>query len=155
MKELVRDTVVGKLLRLVSRGKILPFEEERDPSFVDQYIDKEKSRRMAHHGTVDEEEKDGGDEQARDSDGGSSEQTPQGSNERRRSGNNARVSNQQQPLFEQPRRSSDTRVGDNDTQRNAHGHPIDPEKGRDASIVTWYSDKDPEVSHHSLEVNTN
>lgn len=154
MTELIRDTVFGKCLRLVSRGKILPFEEERDPGLVERYIDKEKSRRMAHHGTVDEEEKDGETGHNRVSDGESSGRSPGDSDNRRgneggEGRNDRRGVSQQNAPFEESRHSSDTRVGggENDTHRNAAtGHPVDPEKGRDASIVTWYSDEDSEVS---------
>ena len=44
------------------------------------------------------------------------------------------------------RNSSGTRVGSGDVQRNeVGGVKVDPEKGRDASIVTWFDKNDPEV----------
>ena len=58
MKELVRDTVFGHFLRLVTGGRVLPYEEDRDPSLWKRYIDVEKSGRMAHHGHTEDEEED-------------------------------------------------------------------------------------------------
>lgn len=41
-----------------------------------------------------------------------------------------------------------TRVDDGETQVNeVSGVKIDPEKGRDISVVSWYSDNDPEVRY--------
>jgi hypothetical protein len=46
------------------------------------------------------------------------------------------------------RSSSHTIVASEDNERNSEvsGVRADLEKGRDVKIVTWYSDKDPEVS---------
>lgn len=121
MKELFRDTVAGHIFRLITRGKVLQYEEERDPSLWKRYVDKEKSGRMASHGhTGEPDEKD---EEAGNTDG------------ERQNGNNA------------SRESSDTQVGSpENTRRNeASGVMVDPEKGRDATIVTWFGDDDPEV----------
>lgn len=46
MKELIRDTVLGHFLRLITKGKVLPYAEDRDPSLWERYIDKEKSGRV-------------------------------------------------------------------------------------------------------------
>ena len=55
--------------------------------------------------------------------------------------------NQGSPVLRTSRTSSDTRVASTDQQYNeVGGVPVDPEKGRDAAIVTWFSDSDPEVS---------
>lgn len=50
MSDLIRDTVSGHFLRIVSRGKLLPYAEDRDPSLWKEYVSFEKSNRMAHHG---------------------------------------------------------------------------------------------------------
>jgi DHA1 family multidrug resistance protein-like MFS transporter len=129
MKELVRDTVVGHLLRLATRGKVLQYEEERDPSLWKRYVDKEKSGRMAHHGNTEEEEKE---EAADASDDNMQQQQRFGVAE----GNTTADT----------RNSSDTRVGSGEAQRNELSRvPVDPERGRDISIVTWFGDNDPEV----------
>ncbi len=134
MKELVRDTVLGHFLRLVTGGRVLPYEEDRDPSLWKRYIDKEKSGRMAHHGHTEEEEKD---EEEADAKGDSTQQQQRaGAAEGNATANT--------------RDSSDTEVGSGDVQRNeVSGHRIDPEKGRDVSIVTWFGDDDPEVCSSS------
>ena len=54
MTELIRDTVFGHFVRIVSRGKILPYAEDRNPSLWRRYVHDEKTQRMAHHGQTDE-----------------------------------------------------------------------------------------------------
>jgi DHA1 family multidrug resistance protein-like MFS transporter len=129
MKELIRDTVLGHALRIATRNKVLPFEEERDPELWKRYIDKEKSGRMAHHGTTAEEEKE---ENAKDAE---------------RNDENGERQGVQDPRYRHNSRdSSDTRVASHDARRNEFSDvPLDPEKGKDVTIVTWYSDTDPEV----------
>jgi DHA1 family multidrug resistance protein-like MFS transporter len=135
MKELVRDTVVGHLLRSVTRGKVLRFEEERDPSLWKRYVDKEKSGRMAHHGDVEEEKKE--EQEGNDT-----------SNENMHEQQRAGVA--EGDTTANTRNSSDTRVGSGEARRNeVSGVPVDPEKGRDVSIVSWFGDNDPEVCTYS------
>ena len=55
MSELIRDTVVGHFLRVISRGKLLPYAEDRDPSLWKKYINIEKSNQMAKHGHTGQE----------------------------------------------------------------------------------------------------
>lgn len=148
--ELVRDTAFGHALRLITGGKVMTFEEERDPSIWKRYIDKEKSGRMAHHGHIGEEEKE-------TKEGDDTESTERGTGEREvnDSNGNANSTGRDQSttqaggvLSGDTRRSSETRTGstDNGQQRNEiSGVPVDPEKGRDVSVVTWYGDDDPEV----------
>jgi MFS transporter, DHA1 family, multidrug resistance protein len=129
MKELVRDTIVGHLLRLATKRRVLHYEEERDQSLWKRYLDKEKSGRMAHHGSPEEEEKE---ETGDGSDNSTQEQQRAGVAEGSTTANT--------------RNSEDTQVGSGDAQRNeVSGVRIDPEKGRDVSIVTWFGDDDPEV----------
>jgi DHA1 family multidrug resistance protein-like MFS transporter len=133
MKELIRDTVFGHGLRLITRGRVLQYEEDRDPSLWKRYIDKEKSGKMAHHGTTEDEEK---------------EEEKEKDDESKSSGNDEeRQPTAEQSAAETSRHSSDTRVGSPGVQRNEiSGVKVDPEKGRDVSIVTWFSEDDPEVS---------
>ncbi|CAG8977637.1 hypothetical protein HYALB_00006587 [Hymenoscyphus albidus] len=126
MRELFRDSTFGHVVRLVTRGRVLQFEEESNPSLWERYVDREKSGRMAHHGHVGEEEK------------GPSKETE---------GNyhDGRQSEQRQTNAEDNRVSSDTRTESNEQQRNAaSGAAVDPEKGRDVTVVTWYGEHDPE-----------
>jgi DHA1 family multidrug resistance protein-like MFS transporter len=110
MTDLFRDTIAGKIARIVSKGKLLPHHEEKDPSIWKKYVNHEKSARVAHHGHPGEEKQE------------EENQTPAspGSDD-----------------------SSRTRQGD--VERNALGHKIDPEKGRDVNIV-HFEENDPEVS---------
>ncbi|KAH8783964.1 putative caffeine resistance protein 5 [Hyaloscypha finlandica] len=128
MKELVRDTIVGHLLRLATKRRVLQYEEERDQSLWKRYLDKETSGRMAHHGSPEEEEKE---ETGDGSDNSTQEQQRAGVAEGSTTANT--------------RNSEDTQVGSGDAQRNeVSGVQVDPEKGRDVSIVTWFGDDDPE-----------
>jgi DHA1 family multidrug resistance protein-like MFS transporter len=84
---------------------------------------------MAHHGSPEEEEKE---ETGDASDNSTQEQQ--------------RASVAEGNTTATTRNSSDTQVGSGDAQRNeVSGVPVDPEKGRDVSIVTWFGDDDPEV----------
>ncbi|KUJ20399.1 putative caffeine resistance protein 5 [Mollisia scopiformis] len=124
MKELFRDTVTGHAIRILTKGRVLQYEEERDPSLWKRYVNKEKSGHMAHHGhTGEPDEKE---EESGDTDG----------------------QQQQHNGDSTSRESSDTRVGhpeNTHARRNeVSGVLVDPEKGRDVTIVTWFSDDDPE-----------
>ena len=114
--ELIRDTVVGHALRLVSGGKILPYAEDKDPNLWKRYVDREKTADMAHHGHTGPEEADGDD------------------------ANSPRDS--QTAIRRTPTTASSR---DEDVPRNAVGDRIDQEKGRDINVVHWYGDNDPEV----------
>lgn len=113
MTELIRDTAFGHIVRFVSRGKFLQYQEERDPSIWKKFIDEKASGNLAHHGTTDPPV-----------DG----EEPEKENEKdQRSGSES---------------SSRTKVG-GDVNR-ASGVKVDPEKGKDLEVVTWYNDSDPE-----------
>ncbi|KAM3071372.1 GTPase-activating protein [Clarireedia jacksonii] len=117
MKHLFRDTTLGHVLRLATGGRVLRYEEEVDPSIWQRYVDKEASGRMAHHGTTEP------------------------ADEKYDKEDNISPPHSLSP----PRRSSDTRVASQDVHRNeVSGVPVDVEKGRDVTMVTWYGDDDPE-----------
>jgi DHA1 family multidrug resistance protein-like MFS transporter len=120
MKELIRDTVLGHVVRVATKGKVLPFQEEHNPSCWKLYVDHEKSGQMAHHGYIGDEQQneEGGERQARPV----------------------------QTISQESRDSSGTRLGSQGGRRNeASGVLVDPEKGKDVAIVTWLTDDDPEV----------
>ena len=50
MTELVRDTVFGHTVRLITKGKYMQYAEERDPKLWKQYINREQSKNMALFG---------------------------------------------------------------------------------------------------------
>jgi len=114
MTELIRDTAFGHIVRFVSRGKFLQYEEERDPSVWTKFIDEKQSGNLAHHGTTDPLE-----------DG---EEPLHGDDEKeKRSESNS---------------SSQSRAGEGDVNR-ASGAKVDPEKGKNFDVVTWYNEHDP------------
>ncbi|CZT48181.1 related to FLR1-Putative H+ antiporter regulated by yAP-1 and involved in multidrug resistance [Rhynchosporium secalis] len=145
--ELVRDTALGHALRFVTRGKVMTFEEERDPSLWKRYVDKEKSGNMAHHGHTGEEDQEKDIKQGQDS------ESPE-----RRSGEKdverGDGANQGPPTTQSGgvlnghgRRSSETRHGrseDGQHKNELSGVPVHPEKGKDVHIVNWYGENDPE-----------
>ena len=55
MSDLVRDSIFGHFIRIVSRGKLLPYAEDRDISLWKDYVNIEKSNHMADHGHTGEE----------------------------------------------------------------------------------------------------
>ena len=123
----------------------MTFEEERDPSLWKRYVDKEKSGRMAHHGHTGEEE------ERENKEGDDSESPDRGIGEKTEENGDSNTGGQEQSggvLSGNVRNSSETRLGsaDNGQRRNEiSGVPVDPEKGRDVSVVHWYGDNDPEV----------
>jgi DHA1 family multidrug resistance protein-like MFS transporter len=134
MLELFRDTTLGHFLRVLTRQKVLPYEEERDATLWKRYVDKEKSGNMARHGHVGPAEEMDEEKEEDDTDGISSDNTTSQPSDQRPGNATTHTG--------LPRTSSDTRVGSQDNQRqNAN-----LEKGRDVTIVSWYSDNDPEVS---------
>jgi DHA1 family multidrug resistance protein-like MFS transporter len=144
MKELFRDTTTGHVLRLITKGRILQYEEDRDPSLWQRYIDKEKSGRMAHHGHTGEEEKEEKDDEKNNS--GEDESGPGKDESFENDSSTQRLAGEERNQENSRRSSSDTRAGADRTHRNeVSGAAVDPEKGRDVSIVTWYGENDPEV----------
>lgn len=130
MAELIRDTAFGHVLRFVSRGKLLQYEEERDPSLYTRFIDENKSGYLAHHGDTNPPED------------GTEPETLGGVRTRENEFALEKPANRSQD-----RRSSSeqTRVGDEDANINhVSGVKVDPEKGRDRHLVTWWGENDPE-----------
>ena len=128
MKELFRDTSCGHILRLLSDGKLLRYSEEENPDIWRRYVDKEKSARMAQHGHTEEEDKDVDEDS----------ETPEGEE--------SDTQQRHEQNTQQGTTASNNRPGNQERQRNeGSGVMVDPEKGKDATIVTWYSDNDPDV----------
>ncbi|KAK8196736.1 GTPase-activating protein, partial [Zalaria obscura] len=123
--ELFRDTAVGHILRLVTKRKVLLHEEERDPSLWQKYIDEKKSGYMAHHGTTDPPE----DNESIHGLGGV----------------RTREGQEVQPQARRTSSGSSTTLAGDDVQINhASGVKVDPEKGKDIHLVSWFGDNDPE-----------
>lgn len=130
MSELIRDTVFGHVVRFITKGRVLQYAEERDPSLWKQYLDREQTKNMALYGHPDDKTPE--EKQERESAPVSETQSNANGNV-----NGANLSDE----------SSQTRAEDGDHQLSSTitGQKIDPEKGRDTTMVTWFGDNDPEV----------
>ncbi|GAB7350828.1 hypothetical protein MBLNU459_g1361t2 [Dothideomycetes sp. NU459] len=119
MSDLFRDAPVGQLIRWVSGNKWLQYPEEKDPSIWKNFIDKEKSGNMAMYGAAEppnDEEK-------------NEEQQQNGSS----------------PSHENRRSDSSGTLAGNDQEYNQmSGKPVDPEKGKNIDMVSWYGPEDPD-----------
>ena len=137
MRELLRDTAFGHLIRLVSGKRLLKFPEEADPSIWTRFIDEKKSGYLAHHGDTDPPE----DGLILEGLGG------------------VRTRENEYSLFPPPRlwnlervQSYNSRAG-SAVINQASGIKVDPEKGRDSHLVSWWGDNDPEnVRLYSISV---
>ena len=52
MYELIRESAFGQIVRLITRNKVFRYPEEKDLSIWEKYINQEKSRNMAVHGST-------------------------------------------------------------------------------------------------------
>jgi len=135
MAELFRDTAFGHLVRLVSRGKLLQYPEERDPSIWQQYVDEKKSANLAKYGTAEPPKDD-------DEDGNGSDEKL----EKEQQADDASPTRQRNTTRMPSSGSERTRVDEdaNATVNRVSGVKVDSEKGRDINLVTWYGADDPE-----------
>lgn len=149
MTELIRDTTFGHLLRLISKGKILPFAEERDPSLWKQFVNEEASGYAAHHGTTEPPEKKTSDTEPSDDDDPKLEQQITGTHSIGGVRTRDAYDNQDPGSSGSSER---TRMPDDGTVNIPSGVKVDPEKGRDVWIVDWYGPDDPEVSLIAISI---
>ena len=52
MKDLIRDTIFGHMVNILSGNRVFRYPEEDDPSLVDKYINQEKSLELQQTGTT-------------------------------------------------------------------------------------------------------
>jgi MFS transporter, DHA1 family, multidrug resistance protein len=136
MADLFRETAFGQFVRLITRNKVFQYPEEKDPSLWTRYIDEKKSGNLAHHGDSNPPE-DGTDMSGI---GGVRTREEQFTLEPP-----ANRQGMQQQFRHGSDGSSRTRVeSDNAHINHASGIKVDPEKGKDLHVVTWYGDNDPE-----------
>ena len=126
MSELVRDTVFGHFVRLITKGRVLQYAEEKDPSLWKQYLDRKQTKNMALYGHPEDE-------------------SPEEKKERESAPVSETQSNVNGATLSD--HSSQTGAGDGEHQLSSTitGQKIDPEKGRDTTMVTWFGQDDPEV----------
>ena len=119
MAELIRDTVFGHFVRLLTHGRVLQYAEEKDPSLWKAYIDREQTKNMALFGNTEgtESEKNNKSKEELPSSEESS-QTRDGNTEGREH---------------------------NQLHSTLTAQRVDTEKGRDITMVFWFGDDDPEV----------
>ncbi len=126
MAELMRDTVFGHFVRLVTRNRYFQYAEEKDPSLWKQFLDREQTRNMARYGHP--------------------ELTP----EEQKEVDAANLTPAQNSNDATPSGTSDHSLDKEETHEpqmhtTITGQRVDTEKGRDASMVTWFGDNDPEM----------
>lgn len=130
MSELIRDTVFGHIVRFVTKARVLQYAEEKDPSLWKQYLHRDQTKNMALYGHP-------GDE------------TPEEKQERESAPVSETQSNANGDVIgaNGSEESSQIRAGGREHQLSSTvtGQKIDPEKGRDTTMVTWFGENDPEV----------
>lgn len=120
MSDLIRDSAFGQIVRALSGNKVFLYPEEKDPEVWTRYLDKKKSANLARTGTAEPEK-----QQEKDSEK-----------------DDGRPDNSRQPSSGA---SSETHVDDENAKVNqTSGAKVDPEKGRDVDLVTWYGEDDGE-----------
>ena len=143
MAALIRDTVFGHFVRFVTKGRYLQFIEEKDPSLWKRYLDREQTQNMALFGHA---ELTTNEEKERNITAGTPPEpaTPPGA-----------VSGEPTPSddtsgsLHQEKTQEDTERRHGQMHSILTNHRLDTEKGRDATMVTWFGDDDPEVSNAS------
>jgi hypothetical protein len=135
MKETLRDTVFGQLLRLIFGPNILPYPEELDPTIWRKYVHVEKSGWMAHHGTaqphnylIDELQGQQIDEESK---GQKTQEKVEESN----------------AATPQTASRAPSTSANSETQlvTDINGIVVNPEKGKDIYVVDWSGPDDPQV----------
>lgn len=126
--DLIRDSIFGHAVRLVTRNKCFQYPEERDPEYWKKYINAEKSAEMAALGkTRTQLAREAGDTKPTD--------TPVEDEKK-----------EENDLTASPNDSSSTLTEENNnlTRNLSSGKAVDPEKGVNADIVDWWGPEDPE-----------
>lgn len=119
--DLIRDSTFGHLVRLGSGGKWFQYAEEKDTSLWKKYVNEKKSGFMSHHGNTNPPEN------------GSEEAFANIQGIRTREAASSETSSQTWP------------PNNEFTYNEASGMKVDPEKGKDRSVIDWYGPEDPDV----------
>lgn len=129
--DIVRDSIFGQCVRLITRNKVFLYEDEKNPELWEKYVNKEKSGNMATHGQPQAPKKDEKDETSEKDQDSDSSRRPASKREGSQSSNS-------------------TIVNDSENVNQASGRTIDQEKGKDNFIIDWYGDDDQDVSFPCL-----
>lgn len=118
--DLIRDSTFGQIVRLVTRGKVFQYEEERNPEIWQKFVSKEKSANMAKYGQI---------------------ETPEEEMEKQGEVGDRPDDNRLNQNRHDSDSSTSTAVGADELRK---GNKVDQEKGKDALVVDWYGPDDPE-----------
>lgn len=132
MPTIIQDSAAGQIIRLVTNGRCLRYDEEKDPSIWHKFINLDKSSQLAyqgHIGAVDVPDEDKTDSETEVESGGQRE--VHGDDEEHGAGARRIPSR----AWEQRGRRF----------QGLTGVKIDPEKGKDVSVIDWADENDPEV----------
>ncbi|KAL9099855.1 MAG: hypothetical protein Q9163_004703 [Psora crenata] len=141
MTDLIRDSIFGQTVRLITGGRVLQYMEEKDPSLWKAYLDRDQTRNMAlfGHPELSDEERKGVERKEKDN------QTQTSAGIRSPASNNVTPSGDSATTLTQEDKNGHQMHATLTNQR------VDTEKGKDASMVSWFGDKDPEVHIPSVE----
>ncbi|KAF2856096.1 MFS general substrate transporter [Plenodomus tracheiphilus IPT5] len=114
--DLIRDSAFGHIVRLVSKGNLFPYDEDKNPELWKKYLNEKKSGHAAYHGSTEAPEEE-------------VEELNQARGLRAREETHSET-------------SSHTQVADGFNE--ASGVRVDPEKGKDVHVVDWYDENDPQ-----------
>ena len=133
--DLIRDSAFGHIVRLVSGNKLFQYPEEHDPTLANRYYNVEKTRNIARYGQVtrpDDADDDDNEKKRHPSDSEEASRMPSGA---------------QTPMngAANDTDSAMTTVPLEAQVSNVVGAKVDPEKGRDLTVVDWDGPDDPEV----------
>ena len=144
MAELFRDTVFGHLVRFVTKGRYLQFIEEKDPALWKRYLDREQTQNMALFGHADlttNEEKE------KDINAGT---PPDPATPPAAASDAPTPSDETSGSLNQEKTQEDIERRQGQMHSTLTNQKLDTEKGRDATMVTWFGDDDPEVGNALL-----
>ena len=129
--DIIRDSFFGHVVRFASRNKVFQYPEEKDPSVASRYYNTEKTRNIARYGTTTVPEK------AEQEEESNAESPPESTNASKERQHDSGASDSDE--------SQSTRIQMDRQVSNVTGTPVDPEKGRDLTVVDWDGPNDPEV----------
>ncbi|QDS74474.1 hypothetical protein FKW77_006707 [Venturia effusa] len=117
--DLIRDTAVGQILRVITKRKVLQYPEEKDPEIWKKWVSEEKSGNAARFGALEPPEEEEADEKSE-----YEKENPEDRKGRQRSADSAAT--------------SPTSVADDATVNETSGVKVDPEKGMDKTVIHFF-----------------